>query len=77
MKTSIEFIQTSIEGSQGNIRKMMSTEGSHKQSENSLMMGKMFPEMHPGNLHINPYSAKGLGDRLYAILHKMPGEVGY
>ena len=26
---------------------------------------------------INPYSAKGLGDWLYAILHKMPGEVGY
>ena len=25
----------------------------------------------------NPYSAKGLGDRLYATLHKMPGEVGY
>ena len=26
---------------------------------------------------INPYSAKGLGDLLYATLHKMPGEVGY
>ena len=26
---------------------------------------------------LNPYSAKGLGDRLYATLHKMPGEVGY
>ena len=25
----------------------------------------------------NPYSAKGLGDRLYATLHKMPGEVDY
>ena len=25
----------------------------------------------------NPYSAKGLGDRLYATLHKMPGEFGY
>ena len=27
--------------------------------------------------HVNPYSAKGLGYRLYATLHKMPGEVGY
>ena len=26
---------------------------------------------------VKPYSAKGLGDRLYAMLHKMPGEVGY
>ena len=26
---------------------------------------------------INPYSAKGLGDRLYATLHKLPGEVGH
>ena len=26
---------------------------------------------------LNPYSAKGLGNRLYAPLHKMPGEVGY
>ena len=26
------------------------------------------------NLSFNPYSAKGLGGRLYAILHKMPGE---
>ena len=26
---------------------------------------------------INPYSAKGLGYRLYATVHKMPGEVGY
>ena len=25
----------------------------------------------------NPYSAKGLGDRLYATLHKMPGEDVY
>ena len=25
---------------------------------------------------INPYSVKGLGDRLYTTLHKMPGEVG-
>ena len=27
--------------------------------------------------NFNPYSAKGLGDRLYKTLHKMPGEVGY
>ena len=26
--------------------------------------------------HLNPYSAKGLGDRLYATLHKMPEELG-
>ena len=26
---------------------------------------------------LNPYSAKGLGDRLYATLHKMPEEVVY
>ena len=26
---------------------------------------------------LNPYSAKGLGDRLYATQHKMPGEVDY
>ena len=26
---------------------------------------------------VNPYSAKGLGDRLYATLHKMPGEDDY
>ena len=25
----------------------------------------------------NPYSAKALGDRLYATLHKMPGEDAY
>ena len=25
----------------------------------------------------NPYSAKGLGDQLYATLHKMPGEDAY
>ena len=24
----------------------------------------------------NTYSAKSLGDRLYATLHKMPGEIG-
>ena len=28
-------------------------------------------------LMINPYSAKGLGDRLYENLHKMPGEDAY
>ena len=28
-------------------------------------------------LRINSYSAKGLGDRLYATLHKMPGEDAY
>ena len=28
-------------------------------------------------ISFNPYSAKGLGDRLYATLHKMPGEVDY
>ena len=27
--------------------------------------------------YINPYSAEGLRDRLYATLHKFPGEVGY
>ena len=48
METSIEFNQMSIEDRQGNIRKKMSTEGSHKQ----LMMGKIFPETHPGNLNI-------------------------
>ena len=26
---------------------------------------------------LNPYDTKGLGYRLYATLHKMPGEVGY
>ena len=26
---------------------------------------------------LNPYSAKGLGDRLYAALLKLPGEIGY
>ena len=52
METSIEFTQTSIEGRQGKIRKKMSTEVSHRQSENKLMMGKKFPEMHPGNLNI-------------------------
>ena len=26
--------------------------------------------------NLNPYSAKSLGDRLYATLHKMPGEIG-
>ena len=26
---------------------------------------------------LNPYSAKGLGYRLYATLHKLPGELGY
>ena len=31
----------------------------------------------PQNNMINPYSVKGLGDRLYATLHKLPGEVGY
>ena len=38
----------------------------------------MLPMGHPDQLHIiNPYSAMGLGDRLYATLHKMPGEVEY
>ena len=39
-------------GQAGNTRKKMLTEDSHKQLENWLMIGKMFPEMHPGNLHI-------------------------
>ena len=29
------------------------------------------------SLNLNPYSAKGLGDWLYATLHKMPVEDGY
>ena len=32
---------------------------------------------HHHSSFINPYSANGLGDRLYATLHKMPGEVDY
>ena len=39
------------------------------------------PLRYPGELliqgRINPYSAKGLGDQLYAILHKLPGEIDY
>ena len=42
-------------------------------------------KLHNAELHtlysspyiIKPYSAKGLGDRLYVTLHKLPGEVGY
>ena len=39
--------------------------------------GIIHKEFVPEGQTINPYSAKGLGDRLYAALHKMPGEVDY
>ena len=38
---------------------------------------RRFRENFCERLQINPYSAKGLGDRLYATLNKMPEEVGY
>ena len=37
----------------------------------------MFDMVHSYRVMINPYSAKSLGDRLYATLHKMPGKIGY
>ena len=46
-------------------------------SINPHLRGSEKPYLTNVKIMLNPYSAKGLGDRLYATLHKMPVEVDY